>query len=385
MENHSTITQEAVSLNTDLARKSQIGKKLQFIRTDLAADFSFVHRVAVAIYDEERDVLQTYAFDEDISSNIHNYEAILSKCTSLKELANSTKDRIVNDLKIFDQSVHSHTHLIKKAGYTASYTTPLIIEGKLFGFFFANSRDKGVLVGEVISRLRLSAMLVALWLQQENDRFNVLKSTIESMKIVSKHRDPETGEHLLRMASYSLLIGREIADLYQLNDVEIGYIYLYASLHDVGKIAICDNILLKQGELTKDEFDQMKLHTTEGVKIANKLVDIYHLKNMPYIDVLLKIIRSHHEKIDGSGYPEGLMGDEIPIEAKIIAVADIFDALTSKRPYKEAWTNAQAFTELKGMSGSKLDPTCVDALCRNERKILDIQRAFIDFQHHNKN
>lgn len=371
-------------LNAEVGLHSQIDKNLQQIRTELAVDFPFIHRIAVAVYDEERDALHTYAFDEDSSSNIHNYEAILSECTSLLGLFNSSTDRVVNDMTIFDKSIHRHTYLINKAGFYASYTAPLIIDGKLLGFFFANSREKNVLKGEVINRLKLNAMLVALWLQQDDYRFYVLKSTVESMRIVSDHRDPETGEHLKRMARYSLLIARDVADLHQLNDIKIDYIYLYSSLHDIGKLTIADSILLKSGKLTKEEFDAMKLHTTKGAEIATQLIELYDLKEIPYIKMLANIIRSHHEKMDGSGYPDGLMGDEIPIEARIIAVADIFDALTNQRPYKKAWSNAEAFNELKQLSGTKLDSSCVDALCRNEKNILEIQRTFIDFQHINE-
>ncbi len=384
MENNSDKILGSTQFNTEVGLHSQIDKKLQLIRAELAVDFPFIHRIAVAVYDEDRDALHTYAFDEDSPSNIHNYEAILSECTSLLGLANSSTDRVVNDMTIFDKSIHRHTHLINKVGFYSSYTAPLIIDGKLLGFFFANSRDKNVLKGEVINRLKLNAMLVALWLQQDDYRFNVLKSTVESMKIVSDHRDPETGEHLLRMASYSLLIARDVADLHQLNDIEIDQIYLYSSLHDIGKITIADSILLKPGKLTEDEFDAMKLHTTKGDEIATKLIELYDLKDIPYIEMLSNIIRSHHEKMDGSGYPDGLMADEIPIEARIIAVADIFDALTSQRPYKKAWSNAEAFKELKQLSGTKLDSSCVEALCRNTKQILEIQQTFIDFQHVNE-
>ena len=99
---------------------------------------------------------------------------------------------------------------------------------------------------------------------------------------------------------------------------------------------------------------------------------------MPHMSMLSHIIRNHHEKLDGSGYPDGLKGAEIPIEARIVAVADIFDALTSKRPYKKAWSNDAAFCELEKQANFKLDPDCVAALCNNQDKIQKIQHSFID-------
>lgn len=221
-------------------------------------------------------------------------------------------------------------------------------------------------------------MVVSLLLHQDVSRIGILKSTVESMKLVSSHRDPETGEHLQRMATYSLMIARELAPKYKLSDVRTRYIYLYAPLHDVGKITVPDSILLKKGSLTKEEFDQMKEHSVSGYELVQKLINVYSLADIPYIDVLTSIVRSHHEKIDGTGYPDGLVDSEISIDAKIVAVADIFDALTSNRPYKKAWSNDNAFAELQSLSGTKLDPDCVDALLRNREKIVQIQKEYTD-------
>lgn len=365
----------------ELKLPTQIEQKLHFIREEIATDYPFIHRLAIAIINPERGTIQTFASDEDVSSNIHNYEAILSDCDSLQAILASGEERVINDMSVFNNGQHRHTELLKDAGYHASYTVPLAVDNKVLGFFFANSRESHVLVGEVLNRLKLTSMIIALWLHQDIFRFNVLKSTIESMRYLSKQRDPETGEHLLRMSSYSLLIAREVANVYQLSDSQISYIYFYAQLHDLGKITIPDNILLKNGKLTPDEFDVMKTHTTSGEAIAKKLIHLYGLENIPYISILSAVVRSHHEKLDGSGYPDGLAGEQIPIEARIVAVADIFDALTTHRPYKTPWTNQQAFDELQRQANVKLDPLCVEALTKNEKKITNIQRIFRESEH----
>lgn len=361
-----------------LYENSKIKEKLIKIRSELAESFPFIHRVAIAIYNKDRDILQTYTYDEDISTDIHNYEAVFSQCTSLVSLAEKVSERVINDMSVFDESKHKHTAIIKKAGYNASFTMPLVIQGELLGFFFANSRDKNVLHSEAVERLKLVSMVIALLVYQDFSKLDVLKSTVESMTVVSKHRDPETGSHLLRMASYSLLIARELADTYKMTDIQLGYIYLYSSLHDIGKITIPDKILLKPGPLTNDEFEIMKKHTTNGKELSDNLISVYHLSDMPFISMLSNIINFHHEKLDGSGYPLGLKGKDIPIEARIIAVADIFDALTSDRPYKKAWTDEAAFTELKLLSNIKLDGECVDALFRNKEQVCHIQKLFVD-------
>jgi len=157
-----------------------------------------------------------------------------------------------------------------------------------------------------------------------------------------------------------------------LTDLVISYIYLYAPLHDLGKLMIADDILLKAGPLSDDEFQIMQGHTNQGDELAAKLINVYQLSEMPFISMLRAIIRWHHEKMDGSGYPDGLQRAKIPVAARVVAVADIFDALTSVRPYKEAWTNEDAFAELKKLAGSKLDGNCVNALMTEKQQILEI-------------
>lgn len=253
-------------------------------------------------------MIQTYVHDEDIDTNIHNYEAILCNCKSLSELAATQTERIVNDISIFAASEHKHSVLIREAGYQPSVTNPLLIEGQLLGFFFVNSREKNVFNEEVVQRFRLISMIFTLLIQQNSEKINVLKSTVESMKMVSFERDPETAEHQQRMASYSLLIARELASMHNITDLIISYIYLYAPLHDLGKLTIADDILLKAGSLTKDEFLIMQEHTNKGDELAAKLINVYQLSEISYISMLRATIRWHHEKLDGSGYPDGLIG-----------------------------------------------------------------------------
>jgi len=369
---------QEIEIASYLAGNSDLKQKVRLTREDLNRSYPFIHRLSIALYHPERDVLQTHVYDEDIDTNIHNYEAILCECKSLSELVTKETERIVNDISIFDKSKHKHSSLIRQAGYLSSVTIPLLIEGHLLGFLFANSREKNVFAEEVVQQLRLVAMIFTLLLHQNSEKMNVLKSTIESMKMVSFGRDPETAEHQQRMASYSLLIARQVVPVYKLTDLVISYIYLYAPLHDLGKLMIADDILLKAGPLSDYEFSIMQGHTDKGDELAEKLINVYQLSEMPHISMLRAIIRWHHEKMDGSGYPDGLQGEQIPIAVRIVAVADIFDALTTARPYKEAWTNEDAFAELKKLACSKLDGNCVNALITNKQQILEIQEKFKD-------
>ncbi|MBA1345734.1 response regulator [Rhizobium sp. WYCCWR 11152] len=166
-------------------------------------------------------------------------------------------------------------------------------------------------------------------------------------------RDGNTGDHIERVANIAELIAEGLG----LDRIQRRNIYLAAPLHDIGKIAIPDAILQKPGKLERHEIERMREHVPIGVAIlANSSAELSR--------VATAIIAGHHEKWDGSGYPKGLSGDAIPIEARIVAVADVFEALCSDRPYKQAWPIEQAYEEIIACSGSHFDPACVAAFRR---------------------
>ena len=189
----------------------------------------------------------------------------------------------------------------------------------------------------------------------------------------AEFRDLETGAHLQRIAHYARVITKQLAQMTQLDDEYVEHVYLYSPLHDIGKIAIPDSILLKPGKLDPDEWEIMKTHTTRGREIIETITADLHISNLPDNQVLRNIVEFHHEAMDGSGYPAGLVGDEIPLEARIVSVADVFDALTSRRPYKREWTVAEALVELHRMVDiGKLDPMCVQALVNARAQVEEI-------------
>jgi len=179
-----------------------------------------------------------------------------------------------------------------------------------------------------------------------------------------EYRDFGTGIHLLRMARYVGLIAEALG----LPDEEARMIELAAPLHDIGKIGTPDAILLKRGSLTPEEIIIMRRHPIVGH-------DILRDSNSRFIQIGALIALRHHERYDGAGYPDGLAGEDIPLPARIVALADVFDALTSERPYKAAWSNAEAFRYILEQRGRHFDPACVDALLANEVRIVDIQQA----------
>ena len=188
-------------------------------------------------------------------------------------------------------------------------------------------------------------------IQKQNEKLaqqaSCLKRTneriIELLGTVVEYRNLESGQHIQRVKGFTKLLAEQLAERYPeygLTEKRINVIVAASALHDVGKIAISDSILLKPGRLTKEEFEIMKTHTTGGCAI------IEHMKGIgasEYEKVSYEIARHHHERYDGGGYPDGLRGDEIPIAAQIVAIADVYDALVSKRCYKDAYGKSEAF------------------------------------------
>ncbi len=192
-------------------------------------------------------------------------------------------------------------------------------------------------------------------------------ATLSKLAKAGEFRDRTTGNHLARMARYSALIGINIGLA-----TETVHVLEFASpMHDIGKIGIPDAVLLKQGPLNADEDATMKNHPRMGYDI---------LKGSPskYLSMGAIIALGHHEKYDGSGYPNGLHGEDIPIVARIVAVSDVFDALVSVRPYKHGWSFEEAFAYLEAQKGKHFDPRCVEAFVSAGEKVREILTQFGD-------
>lgn len=178
-------------------------------------------------------------------------------------------------------------------------------------------------------------------------------------------RDHETATHIGHMARYARLIAAKMG----WNEDGQNSILLAAPMHDIGKVAIPDHILTKPGRLSEGEYTVMQNHAFMGYEILKG-------NGQPIIELASEIALTHHERVDGSGYPHGLRGDEIPLGARMVAVADVFDALTTARPYKEAWPFERAVIFLNENKGSHFDPACVDAFLSDAGEIRNIRRGF---------
>jgi len=198
---------------------------------------------------------------------------------------------------------------------------------------------------------------------------------IFSLAKLAESRDQETGKHLERMREYSRAIATELMQwpkFEKIIDAQfIELIYLTSPLHDVGKVGIPDAVLLKPGKLTPEEFEIMKRHTLIGGETLLASAEAH--PEASFLKMALDIALKHHEKWDGSGYPFGLKGEEIPLSARIVALADVYDALTTKRVYKPAFTHEVATDIIRQSSGKHFDPDLVEAFFNIENQIREIQ------------
>jgi hypothetical protein len=203
-------------------------------------------------------------------------------------------------------------------------------------------------------------------------------SAIRSLARLAEFRDHETGDHLQRICEYSRLIAQEIFKRqpydFKIRSEYCDDIFFSSMLHDIGMVGIPDNILLKKGKLTEDEWKIMKSHTLIGWTILNQ-ADC-ELGEQSFLTLASQIALNHHERWDGTGYPYGLKQEKIPLSARISAVADVYDALTSQRPYKKPWPHDDSITEIKNHSKVSFDPVIVDILLSVEKKMLDIHYQF---------
>lgn len=359
-----------------LSHNATLRPKLEFLLRSVQQKHPGVQRLAVALYDHGTDLVKTFMAVEEGHTDLSHYQAHLEDTLWLKAVADAQEPRVINDFSVLEHSRKRHVQALIDAGFQSSYTLPMVVNGYFFGFIFFNSRQPGQFDQATLSELDMVGHMAALMVYNERSSVRTLLATLKSALDLTHFRDPETGNHLERMSRYARLIARDIASRRGLDDNYVEHIYLFAPLHDLGKISTPDQVLLKPSALTPDEVEIMRQHATAGLALIDTLLQNFGLGGVSQIQMLRNIVLHHHEAVDGSGYPQGLAGEAIPLEARIVTVADVFDALTSDRPYKQAWSNAEAFALLRRTAGVKFDAECVAILLAAEEEIAEIQQRF---------
>ncbi len=231
---------------------------------------------------------------------------------------------------------------------------PVCLRGEVIGALQAMNKRYGRFDDNDLDLLEALAHHVAVAIENANLYQEIKEAFYQTAEVLAhtiEKADPYTGEHIRRVMRHCINTARELG----LSGAELENVRLAAVLHDVGKVGVPNSVLLKEGGLEDHEFELMKTHCTTGWDILGKAVHLHPV---------MAAVRGHHERVDGTGYPDGLKGDAIPLAARIIAVADAFDAMTSERPYRGALEQSEALQELRACSGTQFDPVVTEAFIR---------------------
>lgn len=337
--------------------------RLEGLHERLVQTVPGIDRVSLALYDAADDSLRTFIASTLDGASLHAYQYRLADSESLSRLARTRESRLIVGISDRLAPDTRHSEYVLTEGFESSYSVPLLDAERLVGFLFFDSRAHDTFTPPVLRELELYANLILMVVLHEFVAVHTVIGTIQIARHFTELRNVETGGHLERMSRYSRLIATSIAAGRGHSDEWVERLFLYAPLHDIGKIGIPDRILLKPGPLDATEWEIMRSHTTLGARIIENITTDLGLTTPADEEMMRNIVLLHHEKPDGSGYPFGLSGDAVPDEARIVAVADVYDAITSERPYKPAWPEERAVEHLLALADAgRVDAECVAAL-----------------------
>lgn len=347
---------------------------LEYIFNTFSKYIPYTHIGVALIEDGGKMIKASYGVSDEnhknLVSRLKGIEAYL-ECTSLKKIVKNSEERIIDDLEeyIKGKPLKEYNKILLEEGIRSSISFPLINNDKTIGIIFFSSNRKNIYKKEHIVFLKTLANSIVLSLEKDILIQDMVVSSTFALAKLTEERDNETGEHLYRMSKYSRMIAQflskedkyeDIIDIDYIDDIE-----RFSPLHDIGKVAIRDDILLKPGRLSKEEFEIMKTHTSYGAKVLKTADEVLEKKGRSVFKMAIEIAEGHHEKWDGSGYPYGRKGEEIPLSARIVAIADVFDALTSRRPYKEPFSFEESIKIILESSEKHFDPFIVDVFIKN--------------------
>jgi len=252
-------------------------------------------------------------------------------------------------------------------------------------FLHVEARDKFhffALVPASLLFLAIEKTIIDLFtLNQKNRAVSVERQMLQTLNALALARDNETGNHIIRTQNYVKQLALRLRSMGyckdQLDDKNIDLLFKSAPLHDLGKVGIPDHILHKSGRLTEEEWEIMKTHTTIGENVLSSTEDELQADG-GIVKKAIEIAGGHHEKWDGTGYPRALKGEQIPLPARIMALADVYDALVSERVYKEGWSHERAIEEIVAKRGTHFDPTVVDAFIAEKDQFNAIAQRYKD-------
>jgi HD-GYP domain-containing protein (c-di-GMP phosphodiesterase class II)/HAMP domain-containing protein len=283
---------------------------------------------------------------------------------------------VIDSINYGEQPVDSLLAGLQRHGLGSATLLPMTGSGQSQALLVFASHDTHSYTAEHTEFLANVAGQITHALDKTVFLESLVVAAVQGLAKLAESRDPETGDHLLRMSLYAAIIAEELGEngeyREQISAAYVREVYQFAPMHDIGKVGITDSILLKPGRLDETERREMERHPLIGGEVLRRCESQVNSLGYNIFRIAIEIAESHHEKFDGSGYPKKLRGVDIPLSARIVAVADVFDALTSRRPYKEAWPIDRALKLLDEESGRHFDPVVLAAFQRALPRILEI-------------
>jgi len=373
-----------IELISNLNKDVSFDGILNYIYSSFSEFIPYSHIGIALLADNGKTLEASYGISdpalEDLPKKLAGIKADISK-TSLENIIINGTPRVINDLETYTKNKDAkYNKILIQHGIKSSITLPLKINQKPVGIIFFSSIYKNTYKKEHIAFLEILSDSISISLNKNIFIDELLYSTLLALAKMAESRDEDTGNHLDRMKIYSAKIAEYLLEDHIYNDVItvsfIKDIERFSPMHDIGKVGIRDGILLKSGQLTDEEFKEMKKHANYGAEVLRIAEGNIAKQSHSMFKMGIEIAESHHEKWNGTGYPSKKAGKDIPLSARIVAVADVLDALTSKRPYKKAFPFEESFNLIIEGKGNHFDPNIINTLIKHKEDIYNLYMSF---------
>jgi len=367
-------------LSDRITQASNLDETLQFVFEEFCG-FLPIDLVALLRYSQENSTIEIERIYSDGRHQIHEGISFDQEDCLCSSVFDGNKPLCIEELSETHKMYHDN--MIARfvdEGMQSLIFVPLHTSETEKMILVFGSRQNHAYHNDHLELLENIAAQVSHGFEKTIGMESLVISAVEGLAKLAESRDPETGDHLYRMSRYSALIAEELmhTEQYQslITAAYIRDILRFSPMHDIGKVGVGDSILLKPGKLTGEERRIMQAHPVIGADVLKRCEQQVNLVGRSIFKVGIEIAESHHERYDGTGYPYGLKAEMIPLSGRIVAVADVFDALTSRRPYKHAWSIEQAMEVIRDECGKHFDPIIVDALERALPRVMEIYQKY---------